>query len=182
MKDGDSITMTAVVPTDLSPGTFTMDLLKEPLSHYPTSDILLHINPCSTNIMFNSRVSGHWQHVETVPNTHFCPGAKFSITIIARVGCYEITVDGELIHAFKYRSRDKPQYAVIQGISTLSNIQYHQVSEPVNQECGAINSLTANESVVPQPGEGSVPYSPVRRSRRNIKKPDRYTDSWTSSK
>ena len=173
--------MTAVVPTDLSLGAFTLELLKEPLSHYPTSDILLHINPCSTNIVFNTRVSGHWQHAETVPNTHFCPGANFSVTIIACVGCYEIRVDGELIHAFKYRTQDKPQYAVIQGVSTLSNIQYHQVGEPVNQECGAIYSLTGHESA-PQPLEGLVPnLVPVRRSRRNIKKPDRYTDSWTST-
>lgn len=176
MKDGDSITMTAVVPTDLSPGAFTMELLKEPLSHYPTSDILLHINPCSTNIVFNTRVSRHWQHAETIPNTHFCPGANFSMTIIACVGCYEIRVDGELIHAFKYRSQDKPQYAVIQGVSTVSNIQY-QVGEPVNQECRATYSLTGNESA-PQPWEGSVPNPPVRRSRRNIKKPDRLMDQY----
>ena len=178
MKEGDIVTMTAVVPTDLSSGTFTMELLKEPLPRYPTSDILLHINPCDTNIIFNTRIGGHWQRAETVPNTFFCPGANFSIIIVARIDSYEIRVDRELVHTFKYRSQDKPQYAVIQGISTLDNIQYHQLGEPMNEECGVTNSLTSSESVPHQ----SVPNPPVRRSQRNIKKPDQYMDSWTSTK
>ena len=122
---------------------------------------MLHINPCSTSIVFNTRVGGHWQHAETIPNNHFRPGANFSIAIIAHDDSYEIRVDGELVHTFEYRSQDKPQCAVIQGVSTLDNIKYHQLGEPVNEECGATNSLTSSESIPHQSGNDSILSPPV---------------------
>ena len=124
MKDGSYVTMT-VVPNDLAPGAFRIRLLKEQLQHYPTSDVLLDINPQENDIALNTRSNGQWGHEVSIPNTYFKPGATVTIDIVGRRGYYEIRVNDEFMYGFKFRSDDEPLYASVEGIPTLDSIQYY---------------------------------------------------------
>ena len=128
MNPGSSVTMSAVVPNNLAQGEFFIQLLKDQLQLYPTTDVLLHIKPLHTDIIFNAKSGGTWGHEEKILNTYFQPGTNFTITIVAQRGYYEIRVDDEFIHAFKYRSDEQPHFATIQGVSKLENMQYHHAN------------------------------------------------------
>ena len=123
MKDGSYVRVTDVVPKDLA--HFRIRLLKEQLQHYPTSDVLLTINPQKDEIVMNTRTDGHWGHEVRIPNTYFKPGVKVTVTIFGRRGYYEIRVNDEFMYGFKFRSDDKPHYASVEGVSMLGSIQYH---------------------------------------------------------
>ena len=125
MKDGSYVRVTDAVPEDLAPGVFRIRLLKEQLQHYPTSDVLLDINPQKNEIVLNTRTNGHWGHEVRIPNTYFKPGIKVTVSIFGRRGYYEIRVNDEFMYGFKFRSDDKPLYASVEGVSMLGSIQYH---------------------------------------------------------
>uniref|UniRef100_A0AB74UHC1 Galectin n=1 Tax=Halichondria okadai TaxID=163232 RepID=A0AB74UHC1_HALOK len=124
MKYGSSVIMAALAPTDLSPGVFNIRLLKEQLQYYPTSDVLLNINPRKDTIVFNTKSGGSWTRDETIANNYFTPGAAFLIAIITQNGYFEIRVNGEFAYGFKFRSSDHPLYATIEGVPTLTRMAY----------------------------------------------------------